>query len=206
MSSRIRFNDANDVFDAFPTLARFAPRPNGAAEPLAYARKLNGASPPSAATAYVSHLLPRREAVWWGCQCVSAILGGAAQDEGLRLASRWVREPDDAFRREALAYAETHDLNAATTWLARAVGHSGGSLTAPDQTPAPPAPAAADACAQAVNAAVIIAATRTPSPMILPWIRACVEAGVRFAAGEEARVIAPPVSRSGSPAGAAPGA
>jgi hypothetical protein len=203
MSSRIRFNDANDVFEAFPTLARFAPKPNGEAEPLAYARELNGVSPPSAAIAYVSHLLPRREAVWWACQCVGAILGGAAQDEGLRLASRWVREPDDALRREALAYAEAGDLNLATTWLARAVGHSGGSLAAPDQPPAPPLP---DACAQSVNAAVIVAATRAPSPMILPWIRACAEAGVRFASGEEARVIAPPVTRSGSPEAAPPAA
>jgi hypothetical protein len=202
MASRIRFNDANDVFEAFPTLVRFAPPPTAEAEPLAYARELNGVSPPSAATAYLSHLLPRREAVWWACQCVSAILGGAAQDEGLRLASRWVREPDDVFRREALAYAETHDLNVATTWLVRAVGHSGGSLAAPDQPPAPPLP---DACAQSVNAAVIIAATRAPSPMILPWIRACVEAGVRFAAGEDVRVIAP-VSRSGFPEAAPPAA
>ena len=203
MSSRIRFNDANDVFEAFPTLARFAPAPTEPCEPLDYARRLNGMPPPQAATAYVSHLLPRREAVWWGCQCVSAVLGGAAQDQGFRLASRWVREPDDALRREALAYAQAGDLNAATAWLARAVGHSGGSLAAPDPPPALPAP---DACAQSVNAAVIMAATRAPSPMILPWIRACVESGVRFAAGEEARVIAPPVSRSGFPAAAPPAA
>jgi len=202
MSSRIRFNDANDVFEAFPTLARFAPLPKAEAEPLAYARELNGMPPPQAAIAFISHLLPRREAVWWACQCVSAILGGAAQDEGLRLASRWVREPDDAFRREALAYAAAGDLNIATTWLARAVGHSGGSLAAPDQPPSPPL---TDACAQSVNAAVIVAATRTPSPMILPWIRACAEAGVRFASGEEARVIAP-VSRSGFPEAAPPAA
>ena len=202
MTSRIRFNDANDVFEAFPTLGRFAPKPNGGAEPLAYAGELIGVPPPQAAIAFISHLLPRREAVWWAAQCVSAILGDAAQDEGLKLATRWVRDPDDALRREAMAFAESHDLNAATTWLARAVGHSGGSLAAPDQPPAPPLP---DACAQSVNAAVIMAATRAPSPMIGPWIRACAESGVRFAAGEDAKVIAPPVSR-GFPANAAPAA
>ena len=83
---------------------------------------MRGASPPSAATAYVAHLLPRREAVWWACQCVSAILGDAAQDEGYRLASQWARQPDDAHRREALAYAESGDLKVATTFLARAAG------------------------------------------------------------------------------------
>ena len=202
MTSRIRFNDANDVFEAFPTLGRFAPAPTEPSEPLDYARRLNGMPPPQAAIAFISHLLPRREAVWWAAQCVSAIIDGAAQDEGFKLATRWVREPDDALRREALAYAESHDLNLAATWLARAVGYSGGSLAAPDQPPALPAP---DACAQSVNAAVIVAATRTPSPMILPWIRACAEAGVRFASGEEARVIAP-VSRSGFPEAAPPAA
>ena len=196
MSSRIRFNDARDVFETFPQLALFAPKPNGFTEPLAYAQALNGASPPSAATAYVAHLLPRREAVWWACQCVSAILGDAAQDEGYRLASQWARQPDDAHRREALAYAESGDLKVATTFLARAAGHSGGSLAAPDQPLMPPAP---EACAQSVNAAVILAATRMAPTMMLPWIRACVEAGVRFAAGEPAQEIAPPATRLGAP-------
>ena len=202
MSSRIRFNDASDVFEAFPTLSRFAPAPTEPSEPLDYARRLNGMPPPQAITAYLSHLLPRREAVWWACQCVSAINGDAAQDEGFKLATRWVRDPDDAVRREALAYAQAGDLNQAGVWLARAVGYSGGSLAAPDQPPALPAP---DACAQSVNAAVIMAATRAPSPMIGQWIRACAESGVRFAAGEDAKVIAPPVSR-GFPTAAPPAA
>ena len=202
MTSRIRFNDANDVFEAFPTLGRFAPKPKGPAEPLAYASELIGAPPPQAAISFISHLLPRREAVWWAAQCVGAMIDGAAQDEGFKLATRWVRDPDDALRREALAYAEANDLTVASTWLARAVGHSGGSLAPPDQPPASPLP---DACAQSVTAAVIFAATRAPSPMIAAWIRACAEAGVRFAAGEDAKVIAPPVSR-GFPAAVPPAA
>jgi hypothetical protein len=203
MSSRIRFNDAADVFEAFPVLAHFAKRPNDPIEALAYARKLNVETPPSAVLAYLAHLLPRREAIWWGCQSVSAALGPAAQDEGLRLATQWVREPDEARRREALNYVLASDLKLATSWLARAVAHSGGSLVAPDQ---PSTPAAPDACAQSVNAAVVIATTSMPPLMILPWIRACADAGVRFAAGEECKVIAPPVTRSSSPPAASPAA
>jgi hypothetical protein len=188
MSSRIRFNDANDVFEAFPMLARLAPKPKGEAEPLAYARELNSAPPPQAAIAYISHLLPRREAVWWACQCVSAALGGAAENDGLKLATRWVREPDEAVRREALNYAGAHDLNSATTWLARAAGHSGGSVAPPDQPAAAPEP---DACALSVNAALVMAATRAPPMLIMPWFRAFADAGARFAAGEEVKVLAP---------------
>ena len=199
MSSRIRFNDAGDVFAAFPELARYAPAPAGPVEALAYAGSLLDMRPPSAVLAYLSHLLPRREAVWWGCQSVAAVLGAAAQDEGLRLASAWVRNPDESARRAALDYAQAADLKVATAWLARAAGYSGGSLLAPDQASTLPP---VDACAQSVNAAVIVATSGQAPQMILPWIRACAEAGVRFAAGEDAKVIAPPVSRTGSPAAA----
>ena len=188
MTSRIRFTEATDVYDAFPGLELYAPRPSGPAAPLGHARALLGSPRPSTALAYLAHLLPRREAVWWGGQCVSAALGAEAKDEGLRLALAWVRDPDETLRREALAFAEASDLKSPTSWLARAVGHSGGSVAALDQPPRPPNP---DACALAVNAAVVLAATTAPSPLILPWIRECAEAGLRFAAGEDARVTAP---------------
>ena len=188
MTSRIRFTQASDVYDAFPGLELYAPRPSAPADPLDHARSLLGSPRPSTALAYLAHLLPRREAVWWGCQCVAAMLGAAAKDDGLRLALQWVRDPDETLRREALACAEAGDLKSPTTWLARAVGHSGGSVAPPDQPPRPPNP---DACALAVNAAVVLAATRAPPLLIQPWIGECAEAGLRFARGEDARVIAP---------------
>ena len=189
MSSRIRFADALDVYQAFPRLEHFAPRPAGSVAPLDHARALA----PAAALAFLAHLLPRREAVWWGCQSVSAVLGAAARSEGLRLALHWVRDPDETLRREALAFSQAGDLRDPANWLARAAGHSGGSLLAPEHPPRPPAP---DACAMAVNAAVVLAATSAPAPMILPWMRECAEAAARFAKGEEARVLAPAHSSS----------
>jgi hypothetical protein len=196
MTSRIRFAEASDVYDAFPSLELYAPRPLGPTAPLDHARALLASQRPSTALAYVAHLLPRREAVWWGCQCVSAVMGAAAKDEGLRLALSWVRDPDETLRRDALTFAGASDLKSPTAWLARAAGHSGGSVAAADQPPAPPSP---DACALAVNAAVVLAATTAQPTMILPWVRECAQAGVRFAAGEEARVLSPPpTARAGS--------
>ena len=188
MNSRIRFAQALDVYDAFSGLHIYAPRPSHALAPLDHVRALLASPRPATALAYLAHLLARREAVWWGCQCVSATLGAAADDAGLRLALQWVRDPDERSRREALTFAQAGDLRLATTWLARAVGHSGGSVAAPDQLAMAPNP---DACALAVNAAVVLAATTTPSPLILPWIRECAEAGLRFASGQDARVSAP---------------
>jgi hypothetical protein len=196
MSSRIRFADALDVYQAFPRLEQFAPKPAAPMAPLDHARALIASSRPVTALAFLAHLLPRREAVWWACQSVSAILGAAAKSEGLRLALQWVRDPDETLRREALAFADASDLRAPTSWLARAVGHSGGSILAPDQPPVAPGP---DACALAANAAVVLAATTTQPLMILPWMRECAEAGVRFARGEEARVLAPSARDHSSP-------
>ena len=184
--NRILFTDAADVFTGFPMLERFATPPTAARAPLDFARDLMGMPPPSAALAFLAHLLPRREAIWWGCQCVSAIL--SAPGEGLQLVQRWVRDPDETLRREALTYSQAGDMKSPDVWLARAVGYSGGSVLAPDQPAMQPA---RDACAQAVNAAIVLAATSVEPALIMPWIRACAEAGVSFAAGGDALVKQP---------------
>ncbi len=191
MTSRIRFADASAVFEAFPQLERFAPRPNAEISPIEHARALAVSSRPVTAIVFLAHLLPRREAVWWGCQCVSTVLGKAASDEGLRLANHWVRDPDEGVRRAALDFSAASGLQTATSWLARAVGYSGGSILGVDQPTTPPA---ADACALSVNAAIVIATTSRQPLLILPWMRACADAGVRFAEGDSVR-ISPPGGR-----------
>jgi hypothetical protein len=191
MNSRIRFTDAADVFETFPGLEPYSVKPTGPIAPLDHARALIASPRPTTALAFLAHLLPRREAIWWGCQCVSAMLGAAANDEGMRLATQWVRDPDEAARREALSLAQASDMRAATAWLSRAVGYSGGSLLAPEHPPSKPLP---EACALSINAAIIVAATAKSPPAILPWMRACADAGARFASGEEILVKAPAAS------------
>lgn len=188
MSARIRFADAADVFATFPRLETFAARPVGSSEPLAHARRLIASPRPAGAVAFLAHVLPRREAIWWGRQCVAAILGPAAQDEAMALATQWARDPGEPLRREALALWQSGEQRLPTDWLARAVGYSGGSLLAPDQPPSPPAP---DDCALSVNAAVILAATSAAPALILPWVRSCAVAGMDLAAGGEPRVEKP---------------
>jgi hypothetical protein len=119
---------------------------------------------------------------------VGAILGARAEDEALRAAEAWVRAPEEERRRAALAVGMAGDQERPTTWLALAAGQSGGSVSAPDQKPIAPAPAA---CAQAANAAIVLAICVQDPRIIGAWIAACVEAGVRFAEGGEARVIVP---------------
>ena len=185
MPSRIRFASAHSVFDAFPELSYVAARPTNDVDPLVHARALSTSSRPSDAILFLSHLLPRREAVWWAVQCVRALSAGADGDEALRAAETWVRTPEDDNRRAALAIANDSDRRKPATWLAFAAGWSGGSLLPADQTPVPVPPGA---CAMAANTAITMAIGAGDPRRIMDRIAACAEAGVRFASGGEPTV------------------
>jgi len=184
MLSRIRFTSALSVFEAFPDLGYVAARPANDVDPLAHARALSTSSRPGDAILFISHLLPRREAVWWAIQCVRALAPEDA-DEALGAAETWVRTPEDDNRRAALRIANDSDRRKPTTWLAFAAGWSGGSLLAKDQKPvlAPPA-----ACAMAANTAIMLAVAAGDPRAVLERISACADAGVRFADGGEPTV------------------
>src|SRR3984885_10444577 len=137
MLSRIRFATARGVFEAFPDLSYVVAAPADDTQPLDHARALLRSPRPSDAVLFISHLLPRREAVWWAAQCVRALLGAGAADEALRIAETWVRTPEEDNRRAALGIASASDRRKPTTWLAFAAGWSGGSMVPPDQAPLP---------------------------------------------------------------------
>jgi hypothetical protein len=185
MPSRIRFASAHSVFETFPDLTYVATRPTNDVDPLAHARALSTSSRPSDAILFISHLLPRREAVWWAIQCVRALTPAGDADEALRAAETWVRTPEEDNRRTAQRVANASDRRKPTTWLAFAAGCSGGSLLPTDQTPVPPPPGA---CAMAVNTAIMLAIAAGDPVGVVRRIAACVAAGIRFAGGGEPTV------------------
>jgi hypothetical protein len=186
MSDRLRFSTARQVFEAFPTAVDDIEVEPADEAPLDFARKLLGRR--FEALVYLAYLLPRREAVWWGCQCVRAIAGSRADDAALRAAEAWVRNPDETTRRAALNLGWTRNARLATTWLALAAGQSGGSIAAED---APYVAAPPQATALDVKAAVILAIAQSPPANQAAWLTACVEAAIRFAEGGDAKVRAP---------------
>jgi hypothetical protein len=186
MSSRIRFASAHGVFEAFPDLSHVMTSPAGEIAPLAHARALRTSTRPSDAILFISHLLPRREAVWWAIQCVRALTARDDADAALRASETWVRTPEDDNRRAALTIANDSDRRNPTTWLAFAVGWSGGSMVPPDQNPTPPP---AGACAMAVNTAIMMAVAAGDPRAIVERIRVCADAGARFAGGGEPTVL-----------------
>jgi hypothetical protein len=109
-----------------------------------------------------------------------------------------VRAPEDDNRRAALTAFNACNQRAATTWLAFAAGWSGGSVTPPDKDPMPAPPAA---CAQGVHTAVILAACAGDALGVVDRLKACAEAGIRFADGDdvEVRTPAPAMPKSGGP-------
>jgi hypothetical protein len=187
MSDRLRFTTARQVFEAFPTAASDIEVDPAGEAPLDFARKLLAPGRRFESIVYLAYLLPRREAVWWGCQCVRAI-SGDKPDDALLAAEAWVRDPDETTRRTALGLGWSRDHRIATTWLALAAGQSGGSITPEGAYTVAPPP---QATALDVKAAIILAIAKSPPPSQPRWVSACVETGIRFAEGGDAKVRAP---------------
>lgn len=104
------------------------------------------------------HLLPRRVAVWWGCQCVWDVTRRRGDDDArdtLRRVVRWVLAPGEARRWEVRPADEQAALKTPHGCLAMAVLWSDGSL-APPALPLVPPPE--HLTARLVGAAVLRAA------------------------------------------------
>ncbi|MBV6788686.1 MULTISPECIES: DUF6931 family protein [Xanthomonas] len=111
----------------------------------------------------LARLLPKRYAVAWLCQCVRGETLDEEDRAGAALAEKWVREPSEAHRRAAQAFAHAGDYVSLGAWLAAAVAWSGGSLAPPQQaTPVPPAD---HLTARAVAAAITLLAAREPAQL-----------------------------------------
>jgi len=113
-----------------------------------------------------AHALPKREAVWWACMCARAVpdLKLADPDRAaLEAAEAWVRKPDEATRRAAMAQAQATGFKSAEAWAAVGAFWSGGSMAPEGQPPVPPQE---HFTGMAVGGAVILAGVRrTPQDM-----------------------------------------
>jgi hypothetical protein len=92
----------------------------------------------SDAVSLFARLLPRRYAVAWACQCGRDQTLDAHDRAGIALAQAWVREPSEANRAGAAAFAKTHRYRTIGAWTAAAAGWSGGNLNPLHAQPTPP--------------------------------------------------------------------
>ena len=65
--SRVRFTTARSVFETFPELASKSTVSPTDEPAIVFLKSLSARQKFEDAVAFCAHLLPRREAVWWGC-------------------------------------------------------------------------------------------------------------------------------------------
>jgi hypothetical protein len=180
----IRFATARDLFEAFPTARQDVDAAPSDAPPLEYLRSLADTGELNKAVAFCAYLLPRREAVGWGCWSVRRLAETlpAEEEAGVKIAEDWVAAPVEDHRVAALELGTRSDHNWPSTWLALAAGWSGGNIALGlEGVVAPPPP---QQTARAVRAAVAAAVARVAPGERTERLRTCVDAGIRIAAEE----------------------
>lgn len=89
----------------------------------------------------MAHAMPKREAIWWACQCVRHSGGASLSPQSLELithAEQYVAKPTDELRRKTFAMAEAANFDPPAGFVGMAVFFSSGSLSLPNLPPVPP--------------------------------------------------------------------
>jgi hypothetical protein len=82
-----------------------------------------------------AHLLPKTDAVWWGCRCVEEVYHDALPPpdlEALQAARAWSLDNTEINRRKAEEAANRTKLGTGAAWVAMAAFWSEGSLSEPN--------------------------------------------------------------------------
>ena len=90
---------------------------------------------------FIAHALPRREAVWWAWVCARKVAGAEpppAIKAALDATERWIVQPTEEHRRQALHFGEAADFGTPAGCAALAAFMSAGSLAPPNAPPVPP--------------------------------------------------------------------
>jgi|SRR5687768_9888803 hypothetical protein len=175
----LRFATMRDLYEAFPVA-----QDDVGAEPcdepaLDFLRRLAEEEKWEAALAYCAYLLPRRQAVWWGCQSLRRIQPHRTPKDtaAIEIAEAWVRDPEEQNRRAALDYGTEGDHRAPATWMALAAGWSGGSVVPLEIGVAYAAPYQT---ARAIRAGLMIAMSYVATDDIPRLMRPCIENGIEL--------------------------
>jgi hypothetical protein len=156
---RLRFLTAAQLFEAFPTAREEISQSPTEADPLAFLAQLRQSKTPEDAIGFCAYLLPRREAVFWGCQCLRHFGSLSVPDsEILEVAEAWVKDPEEDTRKLAYKRGMEALARGPVAWMALGAAWSGGTMVQEGEGPnssssnVPPAPYLT---AQAVRAAIL---------------------------------------------------
>ena len=172
-------------------LARYTPADEAravlveGASPQAFVAALTTAGRHLDALPFWAHALPGREAVWWACLCLAEAPGPApkpAAAEAIAAARNWVREPDDAKRRECYRAGAAAGLDQAGGLVASAVYFTGGSIAPPELPEVAPAEHVAG---DLLGAAVTLAAVKFQPERAAQTVERFLALGLEVAKGQK---------------------
>jgi hypothetical protein len=131
------------------------------------------------AVGFLAYALPKREAVWWACQCVreAGLDSSDNAKAALLAAAHWVADPSENHRRAAHAAAERAE-SAPESFVALGAFFSGGSMAPPE---APEVKPAEDLTPCMVMNAVLMAAVVKEPEKAPQKYRRFVELGIQSA-------------------------
>ncbi len=139
---------------------------------------------PLEAIRLLAHALPKRQAVWWACQCIRSTLGDKISPRdraALGAAESWVERNSEDDRRSAQAAADATGYESGAGWAAGGAFWSGGSIAPPGLPEVPPKEALT---AQAVVVAISLLANSDPKQTPRRFAE-YLALGARVADGEE---------------------
>jgi hypothetical protein len=188
--ARLRFETVRDVIEAFPIAEHeldLEPSDERSLDFLSARTSGDDALQHDKGIGFCAFLLPRREAVWWGCRAVRRFVpkGTLDEEEGFRVAEQWVNDPDEDRRMTALELGLRYSSKLPTTHLALAAGWSGRTFAIGGGDPLPIQP---HQTARAVRAAILIAACRASMAERPEVMRSCLEEGAKIASDETFRL------------------
>ena len=150
-----------DLFKTFPTAVSDVGVEPSEARSLDFIKLLSNRRDLRAGLSFCAYLLPRREAVWWGCQCLRQTSQlHPEEDVQVAAAEAWVREPGEPNRLQAFDRGTKGDTKSSGTWICLAAGWAGGTLPMTTQSPVAVPP---HLTAQAVRVALILASQGFPA-------------------------------------------
>lgn len=188
MGSRIRFTSAIQVFQTYPDLQEELEPPAGDISPQDYTLEILKGEDPYAAILFFAHVLPKREAVWWGLRCVTGLdQNKTAEDLSmLELVTAWVQDEDEEARLSVQAAVDEFKGEGPSLWIGRAASLSGGSISPNPEFRVDTLPHLTAVCA---NGAVQLAVGALGPGEREEAIADCITAGISFAEGGSMPVV-----------------
>jgi len=135
------------------------------------------------AIAFLAHALPRREAVWWAWVCARKASGQKPTPKvqaALDATERWIVQPTEDHRRQAMQYGEIADFGTPAGCAALGAFFSSGSLSPADAPPVPPGEfMTAKAVAGSVTMAAVVTEPEKAPEKFQEYVRLALEVADR---------------------------